>query len=134
MGNVERTSNRETNGICLFMQHTVYDKNLLLGLHSKSMSMPRQVYASTVQSQLLGLDIHMSMHSNILPNYSQQDATFLDLFLQTLYIFQAVPRPSSGAHNCTCSFRYCQPVLLLAATVEEMELISSVVASSSSIV
>jgi len=30
--------------------------------------------------------------------------------------------PSSGAHNCTYRFRYCQPILLLAATMEEMEI------------
>jgi len=35
----------------------------------------------------------MSVHHNIIPNYSQQDAMFLDLFLQTLYMFQAVPPP-----------------------------------------
>jgi len=29
--------------------------------------------------------------------------------------------PSSGAHNCTYSFRYFQPILLLAATMEELE-------------
>jgi len=30
------------------------------------------------------LDIHMSVHRNIIPNYSQQDATFLpDLFIST---------------------------------------------------
>jgi hypothetical protein len=39
-------------------------------------------------------DIHMSVHRNIIPNYSQQDATFLIcLFLQKLYMFQAVPPP-----------------------------------------
>jgi len=27
--------------------------------------------------------------------------------------------PSSGAHYCTYSFRYCQTILLLVATVEE---------------
>jgi len=32
-------------------------------------------------SQILGSDIHMSVHRNIIPNYSQQDATFLDIFL-----------------------------------------------------
>ena len=43
-------------------------------------------------------------------------------------------RPSSGAHNCTYSFRYCQPVLLLAAIVDEMERsVSSTTAASSSI-
>ena len=40
-------------------------------------------------------------------------------------MFPAVPHPSSGAHNCTYSFRYCQPILLLAATVGEMELLWS---------
>ena len=39
-------------------------------------------------------------------------------------------RPSSEAHNCTYIFRYCQPILLLAATVEKMELISTVGVSS----
>ena len=29
------------------------------------------------------LDIHMSVHCNIIPNYSQQDATFRDLFIFT---------------------------------------------------
>jgi len=39
-------------------------------------------------------DIHMSVHHNIIPSYSQRDASFLDLFiLQTLYKFQAVPQP-----------------------------------------
>jgi len=28
-------------------------------------------------------DILMSVHRNIIPNYSQQDATFLDLFIST---------------------------------------------------
>ena len=35
----------------------------------------------------------MSVYRNIIPNYDQQDATFLDLFLQTPYMFQAVPPP-----------------------------------------
>jgi len=39
--------------------------------------------------------------------------------------FRRFLRPSSGAHNCTYSFRYCQLILLLAATVEELELSSS---------
>jgi len=38
-------------------------------------------------------------------------------------MFRAVPlRPSSGEHNCTLSFRYCQPILLLAGVVDAMEL------------
>jgi len=40
-------------------------------------------------------DIHTSVHPNIIPNYSQQEATFflIYLFLQTLFMFQAVPPP-----------------------------------------
>ena len=32
---------------------------------------------------LLIFDIHMAVYRNIIPNYSQQDATFLDLFIFT---------------------------------------------------
>ena len=36
--------------------------------------------------------------------------------------FRRFLRPSSGAHNCTHSFRYFLPIPLLAAIVDEMEL------------
>jgi hypothetical protein len=36
------------------------------------------VYNGTIR-----FDIHMSVHRNIIPNYSQQDATFRDLFIFT---------------------------------------------------
>jgi len=69
--------------------------------------------------------IHMSVHRNIIPNYSQQDTTFY-LFISTDALDVS---GGSSAHlqehiNCTYSFRYCQPILLLTATVEEMELSS----------
>jgi hypothetical protein len=49
------------------------------------------------------------------------------LFLIYLFIvcstcFGRFLRPSSGAHNCTYSFEYCQPILLLAGIMDEMEL------------
>jgi hypothetical protein len=34
-----------------------------------------------LQTVLKNFDIHMSVHRNIIPSYSQQDATFLDLFI-----------------------------------------------------
>jgi hypothetical protein len=87
--------------------------------------------------ELLPFDIHMSVHRNIISNYSQRDATSLEFiyFYRRSTCFRRFLRPSSGAHNCTYSFRYCQPILLLAATVEEMELrsISSTVAASGTI-
>jgi hypothetical protein len=65
-------------------------------------------------------DTHMSVHRNILPNYSQQDKRFLNLF-----IFTDVLHVSGGSsahhqeHIITYSFRYCQQILLLAAIAEE---------------
>jgi len=55
-------------------------------------------------------------------NYDQQDATISDyLFLQGSTCFARCLRPSSGAHNCTFSFRYCQTIVLQAGIVDEME-------------
>jgi hypothetical protein len=58
----------------------------------------------------------------MITNYSQQDVTFLEsvYFYRRSTCFRRVLRPSSGAHNCTYSFRYCQPMLLLSATVEQL--------------
>jgi hypothetical protein len=63
-------------------------------------------------------DIHMSVHRNIITNYSQQSATFLKFiyFYRHSTCFRRFLRPSSGARNCTSSFRYWQPLLLLAAS------------------
>ena len=38
---------------------------------------------SPAQTALMLFDIHMSMHRNVSPNYTQQDAMFLDLFIFT---------------------------------------------------
>jgi len=55
-------------------------------------------------------------------NYNQQDAIiFAYLFLKGSTCFGRFLRPPSGAHNCTHSFRYCQPVLLQAGIMDEME-------------
>jgi hypothetical protein len=43
------------------------------------------------------------------------------LFLLCATCFGLFLRPSSGAHNCTYSFGYCQPILLLAGIMDEME-------------
>ena len=46
-------------------------------------------------------------------NYNQQDAAISDyLFPKGSTCFGRFLRPSSGAHNCTLSFWYCQPLLL----------------------
>ena len=55
--------------------------------------------------------------ANVFPKWNQQNATFRDLFISTKCstCFRRFLRPSSGAHNCTYSCRYCQPIQLLAA-------------------
>jgi hypothetical protein len=62
-------------------------------------------------------------HYITIKNHSQQDAMFLEFiyFYRRSTCFRLFIRPSSGTHNCTYSFRYCQPTLLLAAIVDEME-------------
>jgi len=48
---------------------------------------------------------------------------FIHFFLKRSTCFRRFLRPSSGAHNCIHSFKYCQPVLLQAGIVDEMELL-----------
>jgi hypothetical protein len=45
------------------------------------------------------------------------------LFLVCCTCFGRLFRPSSGAHNCIYSFKYCPPILLQTCIVDEMELI-----------
>ena len=85
---------------------------------------------------ILLFDIRMSAHRNIIRSPCLQDATFLIIyFYRRSTCFRLFLRPSSGTRNCTCSFRYCQSILLLAAVVDEIERssISSTIAVSNSI-
>jgi len=63
-----------------------------------------------------------------LPNSKLQptkfDVSLFIYFYRRSTCFRRFLRPSSGAHNFTYSFRYCQPIMLLAAIVDEMELLS----------
>jgi len=50
--------------------------------------------------------------------YNQQDATIFDyLFLKGSTCFGQFLCPSPGTHNCTLSFRYCQPIVLQSGIV-----------------
>ena len=51
----------------------------------------------------------------MITNYNQQDATFLECiyFYRCSTCFRQFLRSSSGAHNCTYSFRYCQAVCIV---------------------
>ena len=72
--------------------------------------------------------------NDLLPNYNQQDGTFINLFISTDALH--VSGGSSAhhqEHNRTYSFRYCQPILLLAAIMDEMELNFHLIHGNSSI-
>ena len=68
----------------------------------------------------LFLDIRMLVHRN--DNSKLQptrcNVTCFIYFYRRCISFRRFLRPSSGAHKCTHSFRYCQPILLLAAIVD----------------
>ena len=68
--------------------------------------------------------IHMSVHrkynSKLQP--TRCNVSWFIHFYRRSTCFGRFLRPSSGAKNCTYSFRYCQPILLLAAIVDETEL------------
>ena len=69
----------------------------------------------------------MSVHRNIITNYSQQDATLLNLFIFTDAL--QVSGGSSAHHQEHETVRTAsgivKPILLPAATVEEMALVPS---------
>jgi len=69
-------------------------------------------------------DIHMSVHHKYISKLqpTRCNVSWFIHFYRRSACFRRFLRPSSGAHNCTYSFRYCQPVLLIVASVDEMEL------------
>ena len=79
-------------------------------------------------------DIHMSVHHKYISKLqpTRCNVSGYIYFYKCCTCFRRFLRPSSGAQNCTYSFSYCQPILLLAASVGEMELssISSTIAAN----
>ena len=70
------------------------------------------------------IDIHTSMYhkcnSKLQP--TRCNISGFIYFYRRSTCFRRFLHPSSWARNCTYSFRYCQPILLLAAVVDEMVL------------
>jgi len=60
-------------------------------------------------------DIHMSVHRNTIPNYSQQDATFLDLYIFTDALH--VSGGSSAHHQEHVTVHTASGIVNQAATV-----------------
>ena len=106
----------------------IYVKSFLMKIYKSKQHLSAVCFSSSDPLYIAkidnGFDINMCVHRNIILNYIQQEATFLDLFIcyRRCTCFRRFLRPSSEVHNCTYSVRYCQPILLLAATVEKMAL------------
>jgi len=58
------------------------------------------------------MSVHRKYNSKLQP--TRCNVSQFIYFHWTSTCFRRFLRPSSGAHNCTYSFRYCQPILLLA--------------------
>jgi len=56
------------------------------------------------------------LNANSKPPPIRCNVSWFIYFYRRSTCFRRFLRPSSGAHNCTYSFRYCQSILLLAAT------------------
>jgi len=61
-------------------------------------------------------DIHMSVHRKYISKLqpTRCNVSWFIYFNRCSKCFRRFPRPSSGAQNCTYSFRYCQPIQVLA--------------------
>jgi hypothetical protein len=107
----------------LSMKYTAVYYNNSLNLDSCVVIFSDTNGADFVCDMMFRFDIHMSMHRNIIPKLqpTRCNISWFIYFYRRSTCFRRFLRPSSGAHNCTYSFRYCQPILLPAATVEELE-------------
>ena len=99
---------------------------------------PPCIYQSRWQCKFSKFDIQMSVHrkynSKLQP--TRCNVSWFIYFYRRSTCFRRLLRSSSGAPNCTYSYRYCQPILLPAAIVDEMEhefQSSTIAAGSSSI-
>ena len=65
------------------------------------------------------MSVHRKYNSELQP--TRYNVSLFIYFYRCSTCFRRFLRPSSGAHNCTHCFMYCQPILLLAAIVGKME-------------
>jgi hypothetical protein len=63
------------------------------------------------------------VHRNIIPNYSQQDATFLDLsiFTEAVHVSSGYSAHHQELTTVHTASGIVKPILLLVVTLEEME-------------
>jgi hypothetical protein len=77
--------------------------------------------------------IHMSVHCKYISKLqpTRCNVSWFIYFYRRSTCFRWFLRPSSGAQNCTYSFWYCQPIMLLAAVKDKMELAFHLIHDSS---
>ena len=83
---------------------------------------------STFGELTRGMDESHVTYFKAIPNYNQQDAMFLDLFISTDALH--VSSGSSAHHQEHITVHTASGILLLAVNVDEMELRSTIAASS----
>jgi len=83
----------------------------------------RAVLSSVACSLAWNIDSHVSVHRKYISKLqpARWNVSWFIYFYRRSTGFRRFLRSSSGAHNSTYSFKYCQPILLLAASMEEME-------------
>ena len=76
-------------------------------------------FFTSVYFLFLTFDIHISVHHKYISKLQPTicNVSWFIYFYIRFTCFRRFLRPSSGAQNSTYNFRYCQPILLLAASV-----------------
>ena len=79
-------------------------------------------WIGTIQTGQQSVDIHMTVHHKYISELqpTRCKVSWFIYFYRRSTCFRRFIRPSSGAQNCIYRSRYCQPILLLAASVDEM--------------
>jgi len=98
---------READGNCTLLSYYVTSSGNLLPTFRDNLSVTSQ-RVKTPQ-----IDIQITTN--------KMQSLFIYFYRCSIYLGRFL-RPSSGAQNCTHSFRHCHPILLLLASVDEMEL------------
>jgi len=84
----------------------------------------RSVLCLALSARCMWTDTHFC-NSKLQPTSCNVFTWFIYFYRRSTY-FMRFLRPSLGAHNCTYTFRYCHPILLLAATMEEISTVAAV--------
>jgi len=106
----------EFSGGCALSTKSPYMTTAQLAKIAKIHFSNEHAYQNASTMYFHAFDIHMSVHQeyNSKLQLTRRSVSWFIYFYRRSTCFRRFLRPSSRAHNCTYSFRYCQPILLLA--------------------